>query len=76
MSFGGKVELTGESEYKRALSEINQLLRENKSSIEQVSTAYDKSDSSTKAVKDKTKELNTYIDTQKDKLKLLTDRYN
>ena len=48
--FGGAVKLTGESEYRRALQQINQSLREVASEMKVVSTSYDANDKSQAAL--------------------------
>ena len=48
--FGGAVKLTGESEYRKALQQITQNLKEISSEMNVVSTSYDKNDKSIKAL--------------------------
>lgn len=48
--FGGSVKLTGETEYKKALQQITQNLREISSEMKVVSSAYDKNDNSIQAL--------------------------
>lgn len=74
--FGGAIKLTGESEYKRALSQINQGLREVSSEMKAVSSAYDKNDKSTQAVNDKSQTLTKTLELQKNKLETLKSQYN
>lgn len=74
--FGGAIKLTGESEYKRALSQINQSLREVSSEMKSVSSAYDKNDKSTQAINAKSKELTKTIELQKSKLETLNNQYS
>ena len=74
--FGGAIKLTGESEYKRALSQINQGLREVSSEMKAVSSAYDKNDKSTQAVNDKSQTLTKTLELQKSKLETLKSQYN
>ena len=45
-SFGGTVKLTGESEYKKALSEISSNLKVLNSEMKVVTSQYDKNDKS------------------------------
>ena len=73
--FGGSVKLKGESEYKRALSQITQSLKEVSSEMKTVSSSFDKSDHSTAALNAKTQVLNKTLDAQKQKLKTLQSQY-
>ena len=52
--FGGAVKLSGESEYRKALNQITQNLKEVGSEMKVVSSAYDKADKSTAALTAKT----------------------
>lgn len=74
--FGGAVKLTGESEYKRALSNITQSLREVDSELKLVASQYDKNDKSEEALTAQTEALNKKLEAQKEKVKVLTDNYN
>ncbi len=76
MAFGGKIELVGESAYRKALAQIMQGYKELQSEMKLVSSAYDKNDKSTEAVTAKTEALTKLIDQQKSKLELLHSRYN
>lgn len=73
--FGGSIKLTGESDYKKALSQINQNLKETASQMKLVTSAYDKNDTSAKSLRAQSKSLNTMLTQQKDKVKLLKDQY-
>ena len=73
--FGGSVKLTGESEYKKALQQITQNLKEVSSEMKVVSSQYDKNDKSTSAVKAKTEALNKVLEQQKNRLQVLKDKY-
>lgn len=75
MSFGGAVKLTGESEYKRALQQITQGLREVASEMTSVSAKYDTNDKSTEALAERSRVLTKQLDEQKEKLRLLTSQY-
>lgn len=75
MAFGGAVKLTGESEYKRALNQINQSLRETASEMKKVSSAFDANDKSESAVSAQTDVLNKKLEQQKEKLSLLRAEY-
>lgn len=73
--FGGSVKLTGESEYKKALQQITQNLREVSSEMKVVTSAYDKNDKSEEAVSEQTRVLNKQLEEQQKKLELLKGRY-
>jgi len=73
--FGGAVKLTGESEYKRALSQINQQLKETASEMKRVSSAFDANDKSESAVTAKTEVLTKKLEEQRSKLNLLKSEY-
>lgn len=75
-SFGGSVKLTGESEYRKALSAINQSLREVDSELKLVTSQYDKNDKSEKALSDQTEALNKKYDTQNKKVSTIQNSYN
>lgn len=74
--FGGAVKLTGESEYKAALKQITQNLKELSSEMKMVSSQYDRSDTSTNALNAKMEVLNRTLDQQKSKLATLKAQYN
>ena len=73
--FGGAVKLTGESQYKAALSSISRNLREVGSEMKVVSSAYDKNDKSTAAISAKTDVLNRKLEQQKSRLSTLQAQY-
>ena len=73
--FGGAVKLTGESQYKAALSSISRNLREVGSEMKVVSSAYDKNDRSTTAISAKTDVLNRKLEQQKSRLSTLQAQY-
>lgn len=73
--FGGAVKLTGESEYKRALKQIEQSLREVASEMKVVSSAYDKNDKSQQAVSAKMDVLNRKMTEQVNRLNTLKAQY-
>lgn len=75
MALGGTIKLQGESEYRRALSQITQNLREVSSEMKVVTSMYDKSDTSTEALTAKSDVLNKRLEEQKSKLKLVSDQY-
>ena len=74
-SFGGAVKLTGESEYRAALRNITQNLREVSSEMKLVASQYDKGDTSTEALSAKSEVLNKKLEQQKDKLATLQAQY-
>lgn len=74
-SFGGAVKLTGESEYRAALRQITQNLKEVSSEMKMVSSQYDKSDSSTQALTAKQNVLNEKLEQQKQRLSTLQAQY-
>lgn len=75
MALGGTIKLKGESEYRRALSQITQSLREVSSEMKVVTSTYDKNDTSTEALTAKSDALNKRLEEQKSKLKLVSDHY-
>lgn len=74
-SFGGAVKLTGESEYRAALRNITQNLKEVSSEMKLVSSQYDKSDASTQALTAKQGVLNEKLEQQKQRLSTLQAQY-
>lgn len=64
-SFGGTVKLTGESEYRKALTKITQNLRETSSALTLVDSQYSKNDNSIATVTAKNEKLNTILEKQK-----------
>lgn len=75
MPLGGTIKLKGESEYRRALSQITQSLRVVSSEMKIVTSTYDKNDTSTEALTAKSGVLNNRLEEQKAKLKLVSDQY-
>lgn len=75
MALGGTIKLQGESEYRRALRQITQNLREVTSEMKIVTSTYDKNDTSTEALTAKSGVLNNRLEEQKAKLKLVSDQY-
>lgn len=75
MALGGTIKLQGESEYRRALKQITQNLREVSSEMKIVTSTYDKNDTSTEALTAKSDVLNKRLEEQKAKLKLVSDQY-
>lgn len=74
--FGSSIKLTGESEYQRALKQINQSLRETSSEMKIVSSSFDKNDKSTQAMAQRSEALSKALEQQQAKLSVLTQRYN
>lgn len=74
-SFGGAVKLTGESEYRAALRNISQRLKEVSSELKLVSSQYDKNDTSIEALTAKQTALTHRLDEQKAKLSTLREQY-
>ena len=74
--FGSSIKLNGESEYQRALKQINQSLREVSSEMKVVSSSFDKNDKSTQAIAQRSEVLNKKLEEQKNKLSVLTQKYN
>ncbi len=74
--FGSSIKLDGESEYQRALKQINQSLREVGSEMKVVSSSFDKNDKSTQAIAQRSDALNKALEQQQAKLSVLTQRYN
>ena len=73
--FGGAVKLTGESEYRKALKEIQVNLKEVSSEMKLVSAQYDKNDTSTEALKAKSEALAKQLTAQKTALSSLQAQY-
>lgn len=64
-SFGGTVKLTGEAEYRKALTQITQSLRETSSALNLVDSEYAKNDNSVATATAKNEKLNAILDKQK-----------
>lgn len=75
MALGGTIKIKGESEYRRALSQIKQNLREVSSEMKIVTSTYDKNDTSTGALTAKSGVLTKRLEEQKSKLKLVSEQY-
>lgn len=73
--FGGAVKLTGESEYRKALKNITQNLKEVASEMKLVSAQYSKNDTSTEALSAKSDVLTKKLEQQKDKVETLKKQY-
>ena len=74
--FGSSIKLDGESEYQRALKQINQSLREVGSEMKVVSSSFDKNDKSTQAMAQRSDVLNKTLEQQQAKLDVLKNKYN
>lgn len=74
--FGSSIKLQGESEYRRALTQINQSLREVSSEMKVVSSSFDKNDKSAQAMAQRSETLNKALEQQQAKLSVLTQKYN
>ena len=75
-SFGGSIKLTGADEYKSALKQITQSLRETGSELTAVASRYDKNDSSLSTLKAKTTELNGVLAKQQQAYSSLKSAYD
>lgn len=74
--FGGAVKLTGESEYRRALNQITQNLKEVSSELKVVSSSFSSTDKSEQALAARTQVLNKQLTEQTSKLSLLKSQYS
>ena len=70
-SFGGTVKLTGESEYKKALSQINDNLKVLNSEMKVVTSQYDKNDKSALNLTQQNEVLSRKLAEQRDKVDIL-----
>ena len=70
-SFGLKIGLEGEKEFKKALSEINQSFKVLGSEMKVVSSQFDKNDNSIQALTARNQVLNKEIEAQKQKIETL-----
>ena len=75
-SFGGSIKLTGEDEYKKALKNITQGLREVSSQLTLTTTQFENSDKKTKNLKQAQQELTKIYESQKAKVDELRNAYN
>ncbi len=74
-SFGGAVKLTGESEYRKALQNITQNLKEVTSEMKLVTAQYGKNDTSIEALSAKSDVLNKKLEVQKERVATLKKQY-
>ena len=70
-TFGLKIGLEGEKEFKKALSDINQSFKVLGSEMKLVQSQFSKNDNSAEALAARTKTLTTQIDAQKQKIEML-----
>lgn len=70
-SFGGTVKLSGESEYKKALSDIISNLKVMSSEMQIVTATYGRNDKSVQGLSERNQVLNRQIEAQKDKVEVL-----
>ena len=75
-SFGGSIKLTGADEYKNALKQITQSLRETGSELTAVASRYDKNDSSLSTLKAKTTEMTAILGKQNQAYNTLKSAYD
>lgn len=75
MAFGGTIKLKGESEYRSALRNINQSLREVNSAMKVVTTEFGKNDTSITALTRKQDVLKQKLEQQREKLNLVSQQY-
>lgn len=73
--FGGAVKLTGESEYRKALKQINLDLKEVDSELKVVTSQYDKNDKSQEALTAQSEALTKKLDAEAKKIGVLKDNY-
>lgn len=75
MSYGGSIKLKGESEYKKALQQITQNLKEVSAQMKLTTATYDKNDTSMSALAAKSADLTNKLSLQTDKLTTLKKQY-
>jgi phage-related protein len=71
-SFGGTVKLSGETEYRKALSEIVSNLKVMSSEMQIVTATYGRNDKSVQGLAERNQVLNKQIEAQKEKVEVLT----
>ena len=72
-NFGLKIGIEGEREFKKALSDINQIFKVLGSGMQLVTSQFDKNDKSVGALSARNAVLNKEIEAQKDKITTLKD---
>ena len=75
-SFGGSIKLTGEDEYRKALKNITQGLKEVSSELTLTTSQFEASDKKTKDLKQAQEQLAKIYETQKSKVDELKNAYN
>lgn len=75
VGFGGAVKLTGESQYRQALKNITQGLKEIDSELKVVTSQYDKNDKSQEALSAQADALNKKLEMQSQKVEVLGENY-
>ena len=75
-SFGGSIKLTGEDEYRKALKNITQGLREVSSELTLTTSKFDASDKKSKDLKQAQEQLSKVYENQKAKVEELRNAYN
>lgn len=75
-SFGGSIKLTGEDEYRKALKNITQGLKEVSSELSLTTTQFENSDKKTKDLKQAQEQLSKVYENQKSKVDELKNAYN
>lgn len=76
MPFGGSIKLTGESEYRKAISDITNNLKILSSEMKIVDSNFDKTDTSTEALSKRNEVLKKTLEQLKTKLDQATQSYN
>lgn len=76
MAFGGSVKLTGETEYRKALKNITQNLKEVSSELKLVTSEYGANDKSVEGLQAKSEVLNKQLEKQREKVTVLTNALN
>lgn len=71
-TFGGTIKLQGESEYRKAISQISQQLKVMGSEMSKVTAEFGKNNTSTESLTQKNRILNQEIDKQKEKVGILS----
>lgn len=74
VGFGGAVKLTGESEYRKALAEINKQLKQTSADMKLLTASYASNDKSIEALTAKEEALSKQYDEQAKKVKTLSER--
>lgn len=70
-TFGGKIKLEGEREYRQALSQINSDLKVFSPELDKLTAEFGKNDKSTQGLTERNKILTEQIEKQKDKIEIL-----